>query len=338
LKQLRGTKKFKSQKDMFAALEIALAKRGKERDAQIKEIGKVYSVSRKENGSYELTRITKQMRSKEKKDEKIASGQIVTIDGMQVDLKGGGKYKKTGIYDYVYFVTFLQVFSSEKEFTTWQFCQICFKGMVYYRKRYCLNDHLDIDSARKKQIMNYGDSMISVVVNEIVKNILKWLDKNCDYDLRLESFYVMSDDSRTFGIEIKEIGRLYRRCKSKLSQECHGNPYLMRMSEWKLQEYMKEAYFKYSEQNEIYPLGHYYSMSHEYPESKPTLSPEKNEKILYMFFGVLRETLKFKVKGMKTTASTADGTDTKEMLTPEEQRLLIEYIGKNIQLDQDLPI
>ena len=179
--------------------------------------------------------------------------------------------------------------------------------------------------------------MISAAVNEIARNILKWLDKNSDYDLRLESYYVLSDDSRVFGSESMEIGRLYKDCKSGLSRECGGNPYLISTREWQLQEAIKEAYYHYSEQNEIYPVRHCYNVFHEYPESEPTPSLEANEEILYMFFGVLRETLKFKVKQMKTIASISVGPVTEERLTPVEQKLLIKYFDENIQLDAGLP-
>lgn len=333
MKQLRGTKKFKSQKDMFAALEIAPAKRGKERNAQIKEIKKVYSVSRKENGSYELTRITKQMRSEEKKRKKKASGQIVPIGDTEVDLKGKNKYKRTGIYEYFYSKTFSQKFSGVGIFIG-QFADECFKDMVYYRKRYCFEDCSDITFACKDRIKKYGDSMISNAMKEITRSILKSLANSKDYDLQLEDCYVMSDDSTVWGNEAKEIGKLYSDCIKEFNVQNKDNPYSMHMNKSQLQEDVKKAYFHRSGQNEIYPKWHCHYILHKRPDGDPTPSSEENMKILNNFFLVFRETLKFKAKRMPAIAF---GDSHGEELKVEERKLLIEYLDKNIQLDPDLP-
>jgi len=337
LKKLRKTHNFKSYQKMCAALEIAPARRGKGRDAQIKEIKKTYRFIKKENGSIELTRINKAMRSEEKKNEKIASGQIVTIDGVSIDLRGRGKYKDTGIYEYVFFKTYSQSFS-EAEFSIEEFAEGCFKTMIYFRKRYCFDDRADISSACKKRVKIYGESMISSQMTEITRSILKSLAKSKDYDLQLEDCYVMSDDSRIRGDKAVEIGKLYSDCNKKFNKQNNNNPYSIQMHKWQLQEDVEEAYFNSSGQNKIYPKWHCYNISHKQPDNKPIPSPEENMEILYKFFGVFRETLKLRVKNMETTANIAFGKPRREMLKPEEQKLLIEYMDKNIQLDPGMPI
>jgi len=332
MKKLRGTHKFKSYKEMCAALEIIPASPGKDRDAQMEMIRELYYITKKTNGSFVITRINRAMRSKEKKSKKIDSGQIVTIDGAQVDLRGRGKYKDTGIYDYVYFKTFSEGFSGA-EFTVEKFSRECFKGMVYYRKRYCFDDRADLDSDFKKRVKIIGDSMISDQVTEITRSILKSLAKSKDYDLQLEDCYVMSDDSRVWGDKAIEIGRLYSNCIKKFNKENNDNPYSIQQNKWQMQEAVKEAYFHSSGQNKIYPAWHCYYMSHKRPDSEPTPSPEENMKILCKFFGVFRETLKLKVKKMRATAF---GDTRGERLKLEEKNPLIEYFDKNIQLYQRL--
>ena len=331
MKDLRRTHTFKSYKEMCAALELPI-KRGEEKAKQLEDLGKLYNVTKKKNGWFVITKINRAMRSEEKKNKKIASGQMVTIDGAQVDLRGRGKYKDTGIYDYVYFKTFSEGFSGA-EFTVEKFSRECFKGMVYYRKRYCFDDRADLDSDFKKRVKIIGDSMISDQVTEITRSILKSLAKSKDYDLQLEDCYVMSDDSRVWGDKAIEIGRLYSNCIKKFNKENNDNPYSIQQNKWQMQEAVKEAYFHSSGQNKIYPAWHCYYMSHKRPDSEPTPSPEENMKILCKFFGVFRETLKLKVKKMRATAF---GDPRGEMLKLEEKKPLIEYFHKNIQLDPNL--
>jgi len=180
--------------------------------------------------------------------------------------------------------------------------------------------------------------MVSDEVTAIVRNILKWLDKNSGYDLRLESCYVMSDDSKVYGDKAIEISSLYSDHIRTFNMENNRNPYSITKHKWQLHKDVREAYFHISEQDEIYPERHCYSLFHNRPDSEPTPSPKENEEILYKFLGVLRETLKFKAKNMETTANIVLGKPRREMLKPEEQELLIEYFNKNIKLDPGLHI
>jgi len=328
MKEPRGTKKFKSYRAMCAALEIPIKKRGKDKTKQLEDLGKLYYITKKKNGSFEITKINRAMRSEEKKNKKIASGQIATIDGVQVDLRGRGKYKDTGIYDYVYFKTF-----SGTEFTPWQFSKECFQGMVYFRKRYCFEDRADIDSACKEQVRIYGDSMISSEIRAITRSILMSLDKNKDYDFYLGNCYYMSNGCIISGINATEIGRLYHDCYCMFSTMYKGNPYLMHKNNQQLLDDIKNDYFRISGQNEIFPQWHCFFMGHSHSDSNPTSSPKENLEILCRFFGVLRETLKYETKKMETTAHIALGEPPKEMLKPEEQELLIKYLDRNIRLD-----
>jgi len=317
---------------MCAALELPI-KRGEDKAKQLEDLGKLYRITIKKNGSFELTRKNRAMRSEEKKSKKIASGQIVSIDGMEVDLKGRGKYKDTGIYDYVYFKTFSGV-----EFSPWEFSQECFRGMIFYSQRYCFEDRSDIDTNCKERVKTYGESMILIEIKAIVRSILTSLDKNKDYDFQLKSCYVMSNGRIVLGDEAEKIGRLYSGCIRIFTIANKSNPYCMHENEKDLLEDVKTDYFHISKQNEVYPKKHRYHMQHSQADSEPSPSPGENEEILYKFFGVLRETLKFKVKQMKTTACIAVGPVREEMLTPVEQKLLIEYFDYNIRLDPGLPI
>lgn len=103
MKQLRGTHRFKSYKEMCTALEIAPASRGKQREAQKQDIQKMYRMTVHKNNSILLERITKESRAQEDHQRKIESGQIKAIDGREVDLGSNLLYQDTHIDQLILF-------------------------------------------------------------------------------------------------------------------------------------------------------------------------------------------------------------------------------------------
>lgn len=97
MKKLRKPRKFQTQAEMFEYFELDLGKRGKERNAQMKLIRKTHVVEKRANGSYLVTPITKKYQQRQK-------GQLVTIDGIEVNLEGRNVYAKTGIRDYIDYI------------------------------------------------------------------------------------------------------------------------------------------------------------------------------------------------------------------------------------------
>ena len=94
MKKLRKTHQAKSYKELCELLNIEPAKRGAEKQAQIKEIKKTHCLVKHRNGSFTISPKASEEKPKEE-------GQVAIIDGTEVDLKNTKNFANTGIYDYI---------------------------------------------------------------------------------------------------------------------------------------------------------------------------------------------------------------------------------------------
>lgn len=100
MKKLKGVHKFKSYQEMCAALDIVPAKRGEDKESQLKEIRMFYVVDINKSGRIILTRIN---RKKEQARLDLESGKIKEVYGEQINLKSPKCYSHTGIDQYLLF-------------------------------------------------------------------------------------------------------------------------------------------------------------------------------------------------------------------------------------------
>lgn len=143
-------------------LDIEPAPRGEKREAQKAEIQQHYKMQIHRNKSITLTPLTE-------KSNKIASGQIVVIDGKEVDLCSNSLYKTTHIDEYILHMALMK---SQHINTKQGFVINCFKSMRLFKE--LLARHDDTERAKYQPgSLNLVDEYVMRRLSAMVDNRLK---------------------------------------------------------------------------------------------------------------------------------------------------------------------
>ena len=157
MKILRKQKRFPSYKEMCKELDIVPAPRGAERDAQKSEIQQFYEMNIQKNNSIILKPLTK-------KGERIKNGQLVIVDGNEVDLCSRLLYSKTHLDDYILYVALSR---SDNINTKQDFIINCFKSMMLFQTL-MLRDNVTELSKFKAGSLNLVDEYVIRRLNAMV--------------------------------------------------------------------------------------------------------------------------------------------------------------------------
>ena len=162
MKILRKQRKFASYKEMCKALDIMPAPRGSQREVQREEIQKHYEMKVQKNKSIILNPLTE-------KGERIKNGQLVIIDGNEVDLCSKSLYCNTHINDYILYVAL----SKSNYINTKEGVVInCFKSMRLF-KTLLLRGNINELSKYKAGSLNLVNEYVIRRLNAFVTYRLK---------------------------------------------------------------------------------------------------------------------------------------------------------------------
>lgn len=206
---LRKVHYVKSYKELCALIHLIPAKRGPEREAQFNEIKRYYNVKRNNDNSYSISFITED-------DRKRANGQIITLDGKEVDLLSPNLYANTGIYDYINYRLIMNADSSKHRKQTKQTLVLdCFCRTKL--ARYLLNKYNTFALAR------YSDYALSLMDKYVIHRLYDLVDTQIERlvaeDILCADYYYIDNDKQRICLSKEDMDSIERQALSSAGCE-----------------------------------------------------------------------------------------------------------------------
>ena len=292
MKQLRGSHRFNSYKELCAALEITPASRGKQREAQKQDIQKMYRMTVHKNNSILLERITKESRAQEDHRHKVESGQIKVIDGREVDLGSNLLYQDTHIDQLILF----RAFGAEDKINTKEgFVISCFDRTKLFKELLKRNG---LECAKySAESLQLAHELIVSRLYAMVNARLTRFEKN-GY-IRIDRYYLLKGN---YEASIEEVQPSVDKALKKMGFKSEFQAYLSKERREQFLELRNDFYHEETGDSilckrfEIHPLVPIEEACGE-DDLVPDLSNKDIQIILTAFFDIFRESKKFETLG-----------------------------------------
>lgn len=284
MKQLRGSHRFNSYKELCAALEITPASRGKQREAQKQDIQKMYRMTVHKNNSILLERITKESRAQEDHRHKVESGQIKVIDGREVDLGSNLLYQDTHIDQLILF----RAFGAEDKINTKEgFVISCFDRTKLFKELLKRNG---LECAKySAESLQLAHELIVSRLYAMVNARLTRFEKN-GY-IRIDRYYLLKGN---YEASIEEVQPSVDKALKKMGFKSEFQAYLSKERREQFLELRNDFYHEETGDSilckrfEIHPLVPIEEACGE-DDLVPDLSNKDIQIILTAFFDIFRE-------------------------------------------------
>ena len=288
MKKLKGVHKFKSYQEMCAALDIVPAKRGEDKESQLKEIRMFYVVDINKSGRIILTRIN---RKKEQARLDLESGKIKEVYGEQINLKSPKCYSHTGIDQYLLFCALNNNTQTKQGFVIHCFRQCKYFKTVLKREnedlRQKLTEQYSVD------VLVKADEIIMVRLETIINTALRRFEEK-GY-ISCERHYLLSDDTQA---ELSEIQPIVEAALKEMNLKSEYQAFANKELREKFIQLRKEKYQEkyatsvYIKRKELIITPLIDKRNPWYPQ----LTKRDRQNILTHFFAVFREKLFYEIR------------------------------------------